>query len=294
MKNCEVLANAPKWQYEVEPGFYLRGLNMRHPDLATIHFLHGVAFSGQVYWPLLKLLSADYGLFTQDFQGHGESDIGGEFFGWRGAMDQVQTVMESQQVSDQNKPVFALGHSYGASLSLIMAAENPHLFSGLVLLDPMIFPQEMLDMFSSVDDENNPMTSRIVDRISGWSSREDAKAFFSSKKAFCDWREDALECLLDFTLFEDPDSGAVSLLCPPKLETQFVTSPPATIWNAIDTVKVPTIIIHSGNDESPIHQSCVKAATLNTHIKAIEVKGRHNFMQEYPQETFELVARCFE
>ncbi|MBV1880204.1 MAG: alpha/beta hydrolase [Pseudomonadales bacterium] len=293
MKNCEVLAKAKKWQHEVSPELYLRGIDMREPDKATLHFLHGVAFSSQTYWPLLKPLAEKYGLFTQDFVGHGESDIGvdleKEFIGWRGVVEQVQAVMDSQQISDQGKPLLGLGHSYGASLSLIMAADNPELFSGLVLLDPMIFPQQMLEMLGSVSFEDNPMSSRIVERISTWSSREDARAFFASKKAFCDWREDAFEHFLDSTLQENSNDGSVSLRCPPLLEAQFVAHPLDAIWHAVETVTVPTVIIHSDSVDSPLRQSCIQAAKHNDNIKSIEVKGGHNFMQEYPQEILELV-----
>jgi len=290
MKSCEVLQSASNWSYEVEPDTFLRGIDMRRPDRATLHFLHGIAFSSKVYWPLLKPLTEHYGLFTQDYQGHGESDLCKEFSGWQGAIDQVQAVMKDQQINNQQTPLIGFGHSYGASLSLIMAAKDENLFSSLILLDPMIFPQPMLDMMDTMKPGENPMSDRIANRISEWSSRKAAKEYFASKKAFREWREDALESFLDYTLAEHPETGVVSLICPPSLEAQFVSSPLTTIWHAIDTVKIPTVMIHSEDNTSPLRQSCIDAGKRNANIRAIEVKGGHNFMQEHPQEILELVS----
>ncbi|PCJ14727.1 MAG: hypothetical protein COB04_14560 [Gammaproteobacteria bacterium] len=289
MKSCQVLKSASKWSYEIEPNTFLRGLDMRQPDRATLHFLHGIAFSGAVYWPLLKPLTEQYGLFTQDYQGHGESDLCKEFGGWQGAIDHVQSVMQDQNVNNQDSPLIGFGHSYGASLSLIMAAKDENLFSSLILLDPMIFPQTMLDMLDTMPEGQNPMTERIVNRISQWPSRKDAKEYFASKKAFREWRDDGLESFLDYTLKEEPASGEMSLVCPPSLEAQFVGSPLMTIWQAIDTVKIPTVMIHSEDDASPLRQSCIEASKRNPNIQAVEMKGGHNFMQEHPQDTLEVV-----
>lgn len=290
MNDCEMLENAPSWQYEVEPKTFLRGLDMRRPDQATLHFLHGIAFSSKVYWPLLRPLSRQFGLFTQDYQGHGESDLCVEFTGWQGTIDQVQSVMKDKQViNTPHAPLIGLGHSYGASLSLIMAAKEPSLFSSLILLDPMIFPQSMLDMMSNLSEAENPMRDRILNRVSEWPSRQAAKGYFSSKKAFKEWRDDALEYFLTHTLSENKMTGSVSLICPPALEAAFVSNPLTTIWHAIDNVEVPTVMIHSEDKLSPLRQSCIDASQRNSNIRAVEVKGGHNFMQEFPQETLELV-----
>ena len=281
MKDCPILNDAISWNHPVQADVTLRGSDLRRANTPTVQFMHGVAFCGNVYWPLLKELASDYGLFIQDMQGHGKSDGGSEFTGWQSAVDNATSVMNAFDLHADNGPFIGMGHSYGASLSLIMAAEDPKRFSGLVLLDPMIFPLSLFELFASPD---NPMVSRVLKKSVKWSSAEEAMAYLKSKQAFKTWREDALVSFIDHAM-EAHDDGSVSLRCPVDIEAQILGKPLLSIWDAVDKLQTPTVIIYSNEAASPIGQSCVDASEKNPYIHSIPVNGSHNFMQEFPEET---------
>jgi len=284
MRNCSILNSATPWEHEIEEKLVLRGCDLRKPDLPTIQFMHGVAFCGKLYWPLLKQLTDDYGLFIQDMQGHGESDQGAEFTGWQSAIDNATSVMNEFGLHNDNGPFIGMGHSYGASLSMIMAAADPSRFSGLVLLDPMIFPLSLFELFANPE---NPMVSRVLNKKKEWLNRNEALEYLKSKNAFKTWQPDALESFVDHAMAEQKD-GSVTLRCPPEIEAQVLANPLLTIWDAVDNLQTPTIMLYSDEATSPIAQSCIDASEKNSYIQCIPMKGSHNFMQEYPDETFKV------
>lgn len=284
MRDCSILNNAISWEHEVEENLKLRGSDLRRPDTPTIQFMHGVAFCGKLYWPFLKELSNDYGLFIQDMQGHGESDSGTEFTGWQSAIKNATSVMNDFGLHRDYGPFIGMGHSYGASLSMIMAASDPDRFSGLVLLDPMIFPLSLFELFANPE---NPMVSRVLNKKKEWPNREEALNYLKGKQAFKNWRQDALESFVDHAMAEDED-GSVSLRCKPEIEAQVLANPLLTIWDAVEKLQTPTIMIYSNDAASPIAQSCKDASEKNPFIKCIPMEGSHNFMQEFPDETVKI------
>src|SRR3546814_3720045 len=68
-----------------------------------------------------------------------------------------------------------MGHSYGAALTVRAAAENPHLFRALVLLDPILLPTSLwLGTRLLARLGRNPMSRAARRRRDRWPSREEA------------------------------------------------------------------------------------------------------------------------
>ncbi|MBL4584989.1 MAG: alpha/beta hydrolase [Pseudomonadales bacterium] len=286
MKDCPVLASTDAWEYEVESGLTLRGNSHPAKDKPMLHFMHGVAFCGKLYWPLLKQLTENNGLFMQDMQGHGESDAGDLFVGWEKAIEHAFGVMDNFEVKNSGSALIGMGHSYGASLSVIMAVQRPELFDGLILLDPMIMPPELL---VKLPINESPMAQRTLRRKAKWDNLEQVHRFFRSKPAFAQWTEDAFTSFIDHTLVLHSD-GSYHLKCAPQTEAEVLASPLETIWENLDKLVVPTVIIHGDDARSPILANSKKAAQTNPNITAVQMTGGHNFMQEIPEETYEQVC----
>src|SRR3546814_12329021 len=68
-----------------------------------------------------------------------------------------------------------MGHSYGAALTVRAAAENPHLFRALVLLDPILLPTSLwLGTRLLARLGRNPMSRAARRRRDRWQSRVEA------------------------------------------------------------------------------------------------------------------------
>ncbi|MFC3152502.1 alpha/beta fold hydrolase [Litoribrevibacter euphylliae] len=86
-----------------------------------------------------------------------------------------------------NRPVVGVGHSMGASITLIAAAKAPKLFSKLVLIEPVIISplQSFLCQYSPQSwlSGIEPVKSTLK-KPSQWKSKEQALAYFKQNTAY--------------------------------------------------------------------------------------------------------------
>src|SRR5690606_15849945 len=108
----------------------------------------GNGYCGKVYWPWLSQLADDHDLFLSDAQGHGHSDVGGHFVGWSRSAELAIQALDEYRSHWPEQPVYGIGHSFGAVLTLLMAAQRPDLFDRLILLDPVLFSRSMIGLMA--------------------------------------------------------------------------------------------------------------------------------------------------
>ncbi|HMU90621.1 MAG TPA: alpha/beta hydrolase [Pseudomonadales bacterium] len=293
MRDCPQLAEGTPFTHLFEEEtLTLRGNEwLQRPERPILHFLHGVAFCGHLYWPYLRELLPDCQLCLHDLEGHGASDRGQHYAGWRRNVDRLAEVIAARGWRQPGTPLIGGGHSYGAGLTLILAAEQPELFDALILLDPMIMPQAQLT--NVLPFERNPAVQKTLRRRRQWQNAEQARDFLRDKPAFADWTQQALDSFIDHNLQPEPD-GSLTLRCDPVTEAQVLADPLVTIWEHLQALRVPTFLLHGNDPRSPIPQNCQKAASLNPVISAIEIEGGHNFMQERPAEVAALTRQLLE
>lgn len=291
MDTKQILVDAPEWEYEVTDGLIQRGVDLRVAGKPTIHFMHGTAFSGKFYWPCLHGFVPDYGLFMPDIQGHGDSDNGDGYPGWREVIARNLRIMEHFKVRSNGAPLYAMGHSYGASLTLIMAAENPDLFDGVVLLDAALMGEDAIR--NKLPADQDPHIRKVLGRKSQWPKLENAKRFFQNRPDFQNWTEAALENYL-IHAFNTDKKGGVSLKCPASIQASMYSESLDTLWDSVRKIQTPTTLLYGDQTNPEFIKNCPLAAEMNSNIKAVQVKGSHNFMQEYPYETFDAAKLALE
>lgn len=282
MKDCPLLAQGqPFTHHFADEALALRGNEwLSETARPVVHFLHGVAFCGHLYWPYLRELLPDYQLCLHDIEGHGASDRGAAYAGWSRNVERLAEIISARGWRRPGTPLIGCGHSYGAGLTLILAAERPELFDALILLDPMIMPQAQLTNVLPFD--RNPAVQKTLRRRRQWQTPEQAREFLRAKPAFADWSPAALDSFIDHNLIREQDDS-LTLRCDPVTEAQVLADPLVTIWDHLQALRVPTFLLHGNDQRSPIPQNCQLAASLNPAITAIEVEGGHNFMQERPE-----------
>ena len=232
MRGCEIFRQGRPFDHTVAERLSLRGLEwIQHPVRPTLHFLHGIAFCSRLYWPYLRnLTAAGYNLCMHDLEGHGESDLEGEFSGWRLAADRAASVISARRLRQRGGPLIGTGHSYGASLSLILAAEQPDLFDALVLLDPMLMPEQILQQ--ARDGLHQFPLDKTLARRNHWEDAGAAAAYLRSKAAFKDWSDDALDGFIEYNLVPGEEAGLV-LRCDPRTEAQVLADPHSSTASVI-------------------------------------------------------------
>lgn len=263
---------------------------------SVIHFLHGTGFSSQTYLPFLKGLSDDFDLFLQDVQGHGESASDARFVGWNGTAEYALKVMDAHQPYFEGRPVLGVAHSFGAVVTLLMAARNPERFRGLVLLEPVLFPKRRLTFFTCMGMlgllSQNPLARQARRRTREWANRTAAEAYFHERGIFKGWSKPALHAYLDFAL-RSTEGGGLALKCQPEFEAQIFSSFPRQLWKSVRRLSVPTVIVRGTTGYPVLAETFPLASAANPKITSHTLEGGHCFMQERPQEVAAWVkAKC--
>jgi pimeloyl-ACP methyl ester carboxylesterase len=110
-------------------------LHVRHrPGTRSPAFLlvHGVASSARMWDEVAERLAAEhYPTYAVDLRGHGESDTPDQGYDTATASSDVATLAAALGLTG----AVVAGHSWGASISLRLAAEHPTLVGGLALID---------------------------------------------------------------------------------------------------------------------------------------------------------------
>lgn len=119
------------------------GFNLHHAKtgadtLPTLFFVHGTPGSWIKFGDYLKDkdLLKKYRMISIDRPGFGYSQFG-DAMNLQEQSDIISVLLKQIQ---NGKPVYAIGRSYGGPLVLQLAADNPGMFSGLVLLAAALDP----------------------------------------------------------------------------------------------------------------------------------------------------------
>ncbi len=115
---------------------YVKSENNGQPVI----LLHGLSDRWQSYLALIPFLYPYYTIYVPDLRGHGESYRAGSYR----IIDYLCDI-ESFLVDLFDEPVFLVGHSLGAAISLCIAAKYPEKCKGLGLIEPFIFKDKLDD-----------------------------------------------------------------------------------------------------------------------------------------------------
>jgi pimeloyl-ACP methyl ester carboxylesterase len=211
-------------------------------------FVHANGFNGQTYRALLAPLSAGLRVMAVDQRGHGSSRLAADPDHRRDWLDLREDLLALLAVLDQG-PVVLAGHSMGATVSLLAAAEAPEAVRGLVLLDPVIMPRAMalyarLPWTSGALWKRMPIVQGALRRRAVFDSREAAFTAYRGRGAFRTWPE---AMLADYVGggFRDRDDGKVELACAPAWEASNYSAQAHDPWRAMARLRCPARILRA-------------------------------------------------
>lgn len=119
-------------------GFNLHYAKTGNDTLPTLFFIHGTPGSWIKFGDYLedKDLLKKYRMISVDRPGFGFSQFGDA----KNLQQQSDIISVLLKLIQNGKPVYAIGRSYGGPLVVKLAADNPGMFSGLVLLAAALDP----------------------------------------------------------------------------------------------------------------------------------------------------------
>jgi pimeloyl-ACP methyl ester carboxylesterase len=144
-------------------------------------------------------------------------------------------------------PILGMGHSLGAVTTYMAAAQYPHLFSGIVLIEPVILPGKLLWLISGLKMlglmGKIPWARAARRRRKNFQGKNEALRLFAAGRGiFKTWSKEFIDAYLECGLLEK-DSKTAALKCDPELEAQIVESIPLDVWKYANKITCPVLTI---------------------------------------------------
>ena len=273
---------------QTEDGLVLRGEiwsggdeEPRSPaaDKPVITFIHGTGLNVRCYVPAFRSILGRARVFALNARGHGGSQVQSSLTGWEEPLADLRRLITTRL----QPPVILAGHSYGALLSVQIAAEHPELAAGLILLDPLVPWRRDEDWPPVGAGPDREIIARARTRRDTWSSRTEAETWLDGRGIFKRWAAEPFELFLESGLIEK-EAGDVGLACPPWVEVaSYLGRPEKVVFDWAARIRVPVVILR-GSD-SAITRGVEDFADATAVCVVLTVKGDHTFANEHPDET---------
>ena len=144
----------------------------------------------------------------------------------------------------QNEPIIGMGHSQGATATIIAASKRPDLFKQLVVIEPayvsmrLSFLLQILPLF--IKEKSQPLKSAIL-KQDIFESKTD---FINSCRNNRFYKRGSDSVLHDFCEFglRSKENGRYTLVFPKNWEASNFSKPPS-IWKYLKKIEIPIILI---------------------------------------------------
>ena len=260
----------------------------------TLHMAPANGFPPQVYAPLLHPMSARFRClcFPPRPLWDAAPQPPDDFSDWQETASDLLTAIRSAGLRD----VLLVGHSLGALVSLMAAVQAPELFRGLVMLDPVILPLEILAL---IEQAAAAKALHLMPHIQGalrrrryFDSRESAFARFRSRASFADWSDEAIWLYVTHGLKQRQDKPGLELAWSVDWEVWYFATVESSIWRHLQEIdgKLPLLIVRGQESDTftADMQAEVSQVAPSARMVALEGQG-HLFPQAAPQVSAQLI-----
>lgn len=247
--------------------------------MSIVHFAHANGFPMGSYRVLFEALGPE-------FQVQGVPRIGHDprwpvANNWDALVDE-----QLAMIRQTDEPVWGVGHSLGGVLMYRAALKAPHLFKGLVLLDPPLYISglrpwllKVAKRTGKIDRVTPARQSRY--RRKSWPDEQAVLSYLQSRRLFRDFDQ---RCLADYIAAGTrDDSGKRVLTFEPEVEYRIFCSIADDLWGSGRRMKVPVAVLTS-EQASVIPEGGIRGLRRSGFHWQM-VSGSHLFPLEFPEST---------
>ncbi len=192
-------------------------------------------------------------------------------------------------------PVIGVGHSIGATITLLAAMQKPERFRTLVLYDPVLFPPRIgrfwkIAAWAGLNTRLHPLAKQARRRRRIYPNREAIFESYRRKPVFRYITDENLRIVIKSITKINGDGHAV-LNYPPEWEARiYATSmlKDAFIWKRLHHFRIPTLILYSSNSNAFWLES---AKLVRRRAPAITLASYSESTHLLPLEQPERIAR---
>jgi pimeloyl-ACP methyl ester carboxylesterase len=211
---------------------------------------HANGFCAALWAPVAERLRARFRVFAMDARGHGDSSKpeGRDAYRWQRFGEDVREVAE-QLAARHGSLALGAGHSFGGTALCLASLAHPGLFARLVLVDPIIPPDD--PGIAARTSRKSELAEGARRRRNVFASREQAREAWAGKSFFADWQPRCFELYLAEALADRPDGG-VELKCPGEIEaTIFENRLAVNVMGRAGEIAAPTLVLWASRGNFP-------------------------------------------
>lgn len=243
---------------------------------SRLHFAHATGMNAQVYARLLASLADGFAITASDARGHGLTGLPDDpaaLTSWDDFALDLNALIDV--IAGDARWILA-GHSMGAAVSLLAAAQRPERVAGLVLIDPAMLPFDVAALVRAGHAIPNPMADQAAKRRGVFPSRADARAAWAGRGVFRTWADEDLDAYIAGGMIDTADGAA--LACTPAYESATFRAVSAQIEPALAGLHCPFILL-AGEQGSTVQDAELAAfAAHPACLRATRVAGTTHFL----------------
>lgn len=211
-------------------------------DGETIHFYHANGFPAGVYTPILSKLSERFNVYALKGRATLPKSGSPSHSNWQVFADDLIELAESF-----GRPIIAIGHSMGASSTVLAALKRPDLFKGLVLIEPAMVSFPLSLLFKLVPKRliaRSKLVTGTLNKKDNWATPQEYLAYIQKFHGYKGFNETAFDAFCKHAI-EGDDVGGYRLSFPKIWEAHNYTMPPYLIskLSKLDQCNIPTVAI---------------------------------------------------
>jgi pimeloyl-ACP methyl ester carboxylesterase len=258
----------------------------------TAHFSHATGLCAGVYTPLAQKLRSHLKMIGMDDRGHGKTSAPADpkkLSSWNIFRNDLENFC-----NHLNEPVIAIGHSRGATASLLLAIKRPELVRALVLIDPTILPYSWMWWWYLAKKtglaKRMPIVARAAKRRYIWPDHRSMLKSYRSKAVFGSWQNGFLEAYVESGT-EDTQDGKIKLCCAPAWESRCFAVCPHDVWRYIPRLKQPTLVLYGATSDTFLMSAARRFKSKVPSASMVSLGETGHFVpMERPAETTEIIV----
>lgn len=250
--------------------------------------LHATGFLPWMWHPIARELAEDYRVVAPYLCSHrrAEPEEGG--LSWEQLAGDVATLCRRLEM---DRP-YAVGHSMGGAVLTIAGGKLGVSFSKMVLIEPILLPEEVYGISIGVSD--HPLASKSIRRRNFWKDRQAVRDYLESKSFFRSWDAEMLALYSRHAIVAG-DEGGFTLACQPRQEAAlFMGSMAINPWPLMPQIEAPVLLLEGETSENRGFIDLEGAAKRfsNGSYRLIQGAG-HLIPMEMPDKTLHIIREFF-
>ena len=250
----------------------------------TLHFAHANGFPPGTYRKLIDEFTNHHHVFSMAARPLWPDSRPQVLRDWSLLAEDLRAELDRRG----ERGIVGVDHSLGAVISLLAAATDPGLFSGVVAVDPLILTGSHSLFWGMAKKLGLGGRIRLVRgarrRRELWPDRGQAQIAYSKKKVFSTWDPEVLDDYLDAGMLDLPQGG-VHLRYPREWEARIFAAAPHDLWPHLRGVSVPTLFVQGERSDTFLDAARTRVEREVPGARTIVVADSSHFLpMERPSE----------